>query len=394
LLGCAFAGYVVVMLTNPVRASLRDGLRCMGRHGRIWTLLALFGLCYAVFQIGLEVFYYYNLDDGDRPAFLWSRAWFMPPEMLAQILKSSILPAFESVAGVFNNLITTFPFSAIAALMFLANWGGHHATLLRALRRRFDGPGWLVYSGILICAVAAIIKPVMYGPSLLILSQHIQGVWLLQCSFVIDWLSFLFEYLFGVCVQIYLILMVFAWVRGLHFTHQHLLDFAIRRFSFVMKWSAIVMLLSTLFIHLPLVLSNTEAFSSRFSADLISQFIDRVSRPVLAVFLILFSGMQIILTFHSESLSKALRDHMNFMRKDGWHVAWYLFIAALHFYALAVVNEAVRQGFGDGTAITIAWRLFYPLLAAFVCAWMLAAWVCLYKRSEAGRIHAENWIKY
>jgi hypothetical protein len=145
---------------------------------------------------------------------------------------------------------------------------------------------------------------------------------------------------------------------------------------------------------MPLILSNVPPFSHVVSADLMPEYIHRVARPVLAAFLIIFSGMQIILTFHSESLGKALRDHLHFLRKDGWHAAWFLFIAALHFYVLNVIDQVLQQGLGKGTAITIAWRLFYPLIAAFVSGWMLATWVSLYKRSEAGRIHADNWIKF
>jgi len=393
----AVAVYLLVMFFNPARASLRDGIRCMRRYGTVWRMLVLFGLCYAIFQIGVEVFYFYNLPDGERPVFQWSRPWFLPVETAQAILKTSALPALEGVAGLFNVLITTFPFSAIAAVMFLMNWGGHHGVLFRALRRRFDGAGWAIHAGILLCAVAAIVKVVIYGPLLLVLNSFLPGLPILQVSFVVDWLSFLFEIMFGVCVQIYLILMVYAWVRGLNFQHQHLLDFAIRRFSFVMKWSAIVMLASTLLIHLPLILSNVPPFSHIVSPDKLPHYIDHVARPVLAVFLLLFSGMQIILTFHSESLAKALSDYLHFLRKDALTIFSFLVIALAHFYFLNVLNEVMKSGFannGDLTTITIVWRLFYPLLSAFVSGWLLASWVCLYKRSEAGRVHAGDWIKY
>jgi hypothetical protein len=402
LLAGVCAAYLLIMLINPVRASLRDGLRCMNRYRSLWRIMAMFGLCYAIFQIGVGIFYHSMLSGADQTVYQWSRPWFFPGYLLVQILKSSVLPTIESVAGLFNNPITTFPFSAFAAILFLVNWEGHHAVFARALRHRFGGMGWMIHLGVILCAAAAIVKPALFGPCLILMNRVVPGLPLLQCSFVIDWLSFLFEYLFGVCVQIYLILMVYAWVRGLNFTHQHLLDFAIRRFSIVMKWSGVVMLLSTLFIHLPLILANIPPFSHWISPDLLPGYIDRVARPLLAYFLIAFSGVQIILTFHSETLSKALADYLHFIRKDAWAIAWYLLIAAIHFYFLNALNGTLNAGLGNydttegfaSIAIMIAWHLFYPILAAFVTGWMLASWVCLYKRSEAGRVRVENWIQY
>jgi hypothetical protein len=401
-LAVALAGYPLLMLANPARESLRDGLRCLRRHGSIWMLLALFGLCYVVFQIGLDLYEHSILPEGMGPVFQWSRPWFLPREALLDVLKASVLPALEGVAGVFNVLITTFPFSAVAAVLFFVNWEGHHAVLLRALRHKFGGWGWLVYAGILLCAAAALAKPFLFTALFLKAANSMEEpLRLLQWSSVIDWLSFLFEIMFGICVQIYLILMVYIWVRGLNFTHRHLVDFAIRRFSYVMKWSAVGMLLGTALIYLPMIAANIPeltrhfgGFGRYFEPDTVFYFVDHMGRPAMAVFLIVFSGMQVILTFHSESLAKAARDLFHFLRKDAWTVGWYLVVAFLHFYFLAVLDTAVRTGFGEGSAPAYAWRLFYPLLAAFVGGWMLAAWVCLYKRSGTGRVRDENWIQY
>ena len=45
-----FGGYAIVMLFNPVRQALRDGLRCITRYKRIWLTFVLLGLGYSVFQ--------------------------------------------------------------------------------------------------------------------------------------------------------------------------------------------------------------------------------------------------------------------------------------------------------------------------------------------------------
>ena len=44
------AGYLLVMLANPVRRALRDGFRCIARYERIWLTFALLGFAYFVFQ--------------------------------------------------------------------------------------------------------------------------------------------------------------------------------------------------------------------------------------------------------------------------------------------------------------------------------------------------------
>ncbi|HWN24448.1 MAG TPA: hypothetical protein VNN16_05010 [Candidatus Sulfotelmatobacter sp.] len=43
-------GYGLLMLFNPVRQSLGDGFRCIGRFKRIWLTFSLLGFGYFVFQ--------------------------------------------------------------------------------------------------------------------------------------------------------------------------------------------------------------------------------------------------------------------------------------------------------------------------------------------------------
>ena len=406
----ALAGYLLLMLTNPIRGSLRDGLRALVRYRRLWSIPALFGFCYALFQAALRVFYFFILPESSRPGFAWNWSWALPAASLHLsethnfrdwllalfadprwlLVKESAIESAENLAGVFNNVITTFPFSALAAILLLANWDDHHTALRRALQKRFGRAGRFIHAGILLCAIAAILKPLLFGPTLFILNRHAPGLLILRWSAIIDWLSFLFECLFGVCIQIYLILIVFAWVRGMHWTRAHLLDVAIRRFSFVMKWAALVMLASSLLIDLPRIVALLAFFQSGRVVESTLRYIDNVARPLLSLFLIVFASVQITLTFHSESLRKAVRDHFQFLRKHRGQFLWFLLIATLHFFFVGFANRAVVRGFGEETANVFLWRLIYPLLAASVAAWMLAAWVCLFKRCETGRLHSEN----
>jgi hypothetical protein len=393
LLCGAIGGYLLLMATNPARASLRDGLRCLRRHWSVWGILALFGLAYSMSQLALRLFYWFTLPAHDRPIFQWDRAWFLPGEMRAEVLLDSILPAAESVAGIFNNAVTTYPCSVIAAVLLLVNWGGHHMVLNRALRRRFGGWGWLMYLAITVCALAAVAKPAAYI-ALRLLGQGEWATVLLQSAVFIDWLSFLFEYLFGVCVQIYLILLAYVWVLGVGYTREHLLDFAIRRFGFVVRWALVVMACSTLLIHLPLMLSMAAPLGGRLTTGTVVRYIDTVARPLLAVFLLLFPAMQITLTFHGESLRAALRDHFAFLARNAWPVAWLVIIAMLHFYLLNAGGSLLAAGMGEGTAVVIAWRLVHPLVQALVAGWMLASWVCLYKRGERVGTLVQEWINF
>lgn len=405
LLFGALAGYVLMMWTNPVRACLRDGIRIVSRYRAMWALPGVFGFGYACFQLGLRYYFSQVLPPGERPEFRWAREgwswkvgffggdnalWHFTPGELAPLAKNALLPAIESAAGLFNVVVTTFPLAAVAAFLFLINRGNHQVVLLRALRRRFGSWGWAVYAGILLCAVAALLKPVAY-----MVPRMINGEIWFQWSPVLVWVAFLFEYLFGVCLQIYLILLAYCWVRGLSFTHEHLVDFAIRRFSFVVRWAAVVMLLSSVFIDLPLILKNFTLFAAWFPEEW-EVINGRVilARTVLAGILLLCSTVQITLTFHSESLRKALRGHLQFVRRHWWPLLWFLLLAALHFFLLHLLNQANLRGWGEGTAMWVAWTLLYPWIAGGVSAWLLASWVSFYKRCDAGRLRSENWIQF
>jgi len=57
LLG-SIVGYLLVMFTNPVRTSLRDGMRCVRRYKVLWVTLGSFGFAYALFQLALRYYFF------------------------------------------------------------------------------------------------------------------------------------------------------------------------------------------------------------------------------------------------------------------------------------------------------------------------------------------------
>ncbi len=396
LFGCALAGYALMMFSNPARASFLDGLRAVRRYGALWAIPGLFGFGAALFALAQRIYFAWVAPPSERPAFLWVRAawrdkefwltgtdesvWWLPRADFLFALRQSVLPAFETVAGTFNCLVPTFPISALAAVLLLLNRGGHQGVLVRALQKHLGVLGYAVHLGIVVCALAALVKPLLYiAPQLFALSAESSGLWL-QWSQVVVWLSFLFEYLFGVFLQIYLILLAFIWVRGLTFTRDHLVDFAIRRFSSVVKWAGVVLVLSTLFIDLPLILRNFAPFAGWFPGPEAFSRRLAIARGAMAAVALLFATMQITLVFHSESLRAACRDHRDFLVRNWWPLAWFLIVAAVHGFALNAGHRSIVRGVGEGTALWVAWSLLFPWLTALVAGWLLASWVCLYKR--------------
>lgn len=398
--------YLVAMRLNPARASLRDGFRAVRRYRRLWLPIGGCGFAYALFQLALRWYFHLVLPPGDRPGFRWWGAagrdpqwrftgapesvWYLEPGTIAAHARGAVLPALENVAGIFNCLVSTFPLSAFAALLLLLNYGGHHAVLWRALGRRFGRGGPAIYAGILLCALAALAKPFVYA-----VARHVDPQLWYQWSPVVVWLAFLFEYLLGVCIQIYLILLAYCWVRGISHTPRELFDFALRRFSSVVRWAAVVLLLSSLFIDLPLILKNFAPWARIFPDDPARiDFRLGLARSLLTVVLLATSTMQIALTFHGSSVRAALGGHLRFLRRHGWPCAWFLALAALHCHALEVLNRTLQSGLREGTALGLAWQLLFPWLSALVAAWLLASWVCLYRRCDEGRRADENWIAF
>jgi hypothetical protein len=397
LLG-ALGGYALLMWTNPARRSLRDGLRALKRYPSLWVTLGLCGFCYSAFYLAARV--RLAMAQPGSAVFSWAPTpfrweaswfygtdkslWYLPPHSLGQAGRDALLPALESAAGIFDNLVTTFPLSAIAAVLLWINWQGHQRVLFRALRKRFGLLGWLLHLAVLICATAALAKPV-----LLFFKPPVDAVLEEQWRPVVGWLSFLFEYSVGVGVQIYLILLAYCWFRGITFSAQHLVDVAIRRFSCVLRWAFVVLFLSTAFIDLPLTLRKFPQFAGLLPAGS-DAFEERLVlvRVLLSAVLLLFATVQITLTFHSEKLRPALMDHFRFVAKRWWSLLWVIIIALIHFYAIHLLNLLIQRGVGEGTTLSIFWELLFPWLNAAVGAWLLASWVGVFRRAEGSRAQA------
>ena len=274
----------------------------------------------------------------------------------------------------------------MAALLLVLNWRGLHRSLVRALRKQFRFFGWLIYLGILLSALASLLKPLIYSqlPERLHL---LSAAHLLQTSAAVDTVAFVFEYLCAVYLQVYLITVALAWIKGLHFREGELLRFAMRRFSFVMKWLGLVVLASTLLLRLPLLIA--------YFRDLpgVLDYLP-IARGLMAALLLSFATMQISLVLHNESLREAFQAHWHFVRRHGYRLAWFLIICALHYWFLALADTVIRAAATERLLALLAWKILYVLARAFVTGWLLASWVSLFRQCEIGRANRETWIQY
>ena len=376
-------GYALVMLFNPIHLALRDGFRCILRFKRIWLTFALLGFAYSVFQF--TTFTPVRAASELDPAQLATVAsWNWP--RLAEVWRDALLPTVESVAGIFDMATTTYPLSVVAAILLLLNWRGLHGALLKALHKRFRIWGYAIYVAVVLSALASLFKPIIFW-RLPTWNSVLPQAELLQISASVDTVAFIFEYLFGVYIQVYLITVALAWIKGLSFTEEALFRFAVRRFTYVLKWAGIVVLVSTAIVRLPLLLAYF------INVPDVLDWLP-LERAVMSGLIILFCSVQISLVLHNESLREAVRAHRLFIQRNAARFGWFVLICALHFFFLTACDAIARSAIADRPAGVIIWKTIYVVARGLVTGWLLASWVCLFRQCETGRVNQESWIKY
>src|SRR3954451_12541897 len=376
-------GYLVLLFFNPIRLALRDGFRCIMRFKRVWLTFVLLGFGYSVFQVATFT-PVQSAAELDLHQVTAPNEWNWP--RLVDVWRETPLPALEGVAVIFDNGTTTYPLSVVAALLLLCNWRGLHGALLGALQKRFRFWAYLIYLIVALSAVASLFKPIVFWrlPTWrMVLPERM----LFQTSAAVDAVAFIFEYLFGVYVQVYLITICLAWIKGLSFTDEGLFQFAVRRFTYVLKWAGIVVCASLLIVRLPLLLAyfvNLPGVLDYLGAE----------RYVMSGLIIAFCSVQISLVLHNESLLAALHAHGEFIRRNSLRLLWFLLICAVHFYLLTSCDAILRSAIADRAIAFILWKIIYVCARGFVTGWLLASWVCLFRQCETGRIDQETWIQY
>ena len=376
-------GYALVLWANPIRLALRDGLRCITRFSRVWLVFALLGFAYSIFQFATFT-PIQSQDDFDFNQLVSLFGWQWP--RLLEVWREVPLPAMEGVAGIFDNATTTYPLSVVAALMLAVNWRGLHGSFLRALWKRFRIWSIPIYAIVLLAALATVLKPIVFW-RMPVWGTAASAAKFLQGSALIDTVAFIFEYLFGIYIQVYLITVCLAWVKGLSFGEVALFKFAIRRFSYVLKWAGIVLFVSIVIVRLPLLLAYFMNLP-----DILDYL--PLQRALMVCFILAFSSVQISLVLHNENLREAILAHFHFLWRNGYRFGWFLLICGLHFFLLTAADAIVRGGIADRAAALLMWKMIYVATRGFVTGWLLASWVCLFRQCETGRVDQESWIRY
>ena len=377
------AGYVLVMRASPVRIAMRDGFRCIARFKRLWLVFALLALAYSAFQFVTFTPLQPTADLRIEQFAFWD-SWHWP--LFSEVWRESLLHTVESVAGIFDAVATTYPLSVLAALLLILNWRGLHRSLVRALRKQFGPGGWFIYLGVVLSALASLLKPLIYWQGL-DRAHFLSPAHFLQTSATVDTVAFVFEYLCAVYIQVYLITVCLAWIKGLHFREGALLRFAMRRFSFVLKWIGLVVFASTLLLRFPLLVA--------YFRD-VPGVLDYLpaGRCAMAALIFSFATMQISLALHNETLREAFQAHWQFMRRHAYRLGWFLVICGVHYWFLALADTIIRAAATERPLALIVWKLFYVLARALLSGWLLASWVCLFRQCEIGRVNRETWIRY
>lgn len=326
------------------------------------------------------------------PHFQWSLRWVSSTAESQHAAKDgSWLPAMEHVGDLFHIGFPPYPLAALGAFLFVfANWLRLHEHLIHALRGRRKAWAWALYGLLILSAMAAIIKPLALYAGVSALKQYLPGLLLIQTSALVDWLAYLFGTAFGVGIQLYLIHFIYLWVHGTLFKHHEVMDAALPQAIPVLKWAATIATLKTALIILPRLLCYTPPFSGWIAPATVEKIIVQLVQPGLALLLLAAASLQISLAFHSKTLKAALRDHYRFLRQHHWEALWFIIVALLHFYAAEFLNTIVSYALQKSGAYLLLWQGGYSLVWGFLSAWLLAAWVCLFRRSTPRQIEDDD----
>ena len=180
----------------------------------------------------------------------------------------------------------------------------------------------------------------------------------------------------------YLLLIAYGWVRGLHFRRARVLQFAVRRMGFVLKWALVIVLATLALIHLPLFVEAWLTGDPIGWRTLV--LVEMISRPALAVIMLLLATVQIWLVLHNDSLRGALVAHGRFIRRYGLRCVVFLLAGV----SLLFLVQMLRLGGGAWLGTPLfkqIWSVALEIVGAVSGGWILASWVCFYKRCEASQ---------
>ena len=86
--------------------------------------------------------------------------------------------------------------------------------------------------------------------------------------------------------------------------------------------------------------------------------------------------------------------HRDFIRDNLSRFGWFLLICGIHFFFLTTADAIVRRAIADRLMAMIIWKSIFVFLRGFITGWLLASWVCLFRRGETGQVYQQAWIEY
>jgi hypothetical protein len=366
------------LLHPAVRRSLLEGLRCLGRYPDLWRIPMFFGLAYAIFQLAAAALLHWRMQEN---VFSWLVAanWSAPPDA-SSLLTASALPAAERTAAVFAIFTATFPLSAIFAILLLLNFRGLLREMARSLSKRLGRVrGAFVLLTLLLTALCAVAKPAVY----LFLPEIAERV-PVAAALAVNFLSVIFELLLGIFFLTYLMLMAFAWRRGLFFSRTKLFQLAMRRMGCALKWLTVIAALQVTLVSLPLFLGLFLGADSGLYENT-AWLSNHVGRPLVTALALLCCPVQTILVFHTDSLRRALREASHLLRRRGLPILLFLGADCVSFLFLESATDYLCERLGEDTAASLASRTAESWIEALLAGWFIASWVCLYKSLTTGR---------
>ncbi len=373
------AGVVLWLLHSRVRAALGHGMQCLLRYPALWRIPAAFAIAYGVFQWIAEALLVWRMGE-------WSATWPMQrqwnPDADWNVEPLGVvIDALDRMATLGSGIIISFPLAAFVVLWVGIFRAGIVLQLARAVRRRFPRSWLVLVVGFSLAAVASIIKPVMY----LFLPEVLERLpmdplTVLIGASVVNLVSLAFEIFLESYVTVYLMLLAFAWVRGIRADRQRLHLLSARRMGYVLKWT----LMTTVFAMIVVGAMFAESYFPAADGGGLSR-LGAFAQILYAVVLLAFFPVQAVLVFHNRSLRASLVASARLMKNNLACMLLFLSGGALVFAGLVSADEIITSRL-QGVSIGFATSAIVDTLSAILAGWLLASWVCLYRNlNESSR---------
>lgn len=366
------AGGVLWLLHSRVRAALGHGLQCLLRYPALWRIPAAFAIAYGIFQWVAEALLVWRMGEWSATWPIqrqWNTAtgWSVEPLGVA-------IDALDRVATLGSGIIISFPLAAFVVLWVVIFRPGIIFQLVRAIRRRFPRCWVALVIGFSLAAAASATKPVMY----LFLPEVLERlpmdpVTALVGASVVNLVSLAFEIFLESYVTVYLMLLAFAWVRGIRANRSRLYLLSARRMGYVLKWTLATTALAMIVVGTMFV----ESHLSTVDAGGLS-WLGAFAQVFYAAVLLTFFPVQAGLVFHNRSLRASLIASIRLMKNNLLCMLLFLSGSALVFLGVVSV-DAIITGRIQGISIGLAISAIVDTLSAIIAGWLLASWVCLYR---------------